>query len=261
MDIGTGLAVFGSAKIVERLFGPTADYIGEGMKDWTARRCDNLRRIVATALRRLGQGIDKPGAIPPKALQLLLTEGSYFETDLGVEYYDGVLASSRTPSGFDDRGAAFMQLLARLTNYQLRAHYIFYWVTRQLFLGSDKHLAGMDRPAMEAFIDHATFRPAMGFRVAEMEEAESLYQHIMFGLAREDLIGEFEYGQRGLMVAKDPRQEGGIRFVPSVLGAQLFLWAHGHPRIPADEILSVDREFKLLEGVDLGEKGWSAVND
>ncbi len=38
MDLGTGLALLGSAKLLEKLLGPTADYVGEGAKTWAQRR-------------------------------------------------------------------------------------------------------------------------------------------------------------------------------------------------------------------------------
>jgi len=35
MEVGTGLALLGSAHLVVKLLGPTADYIGSGIKTWT----------------------------------------------------------------------------------------------------------------------------------------------------------------------------------------------------------------------------------
>ena len=45
----------------------------------------------------------------------------------------GVLASSRTESGRDDRGVTFLRLLQDLSVYQIRFHYIVYMTVKRLF--------------------------------------------------------------------------------------------------------------------------------
>ncbi len=52
MDIVTGLALFGSAKLVGKILGPTAEYIGEGIKNWTEKRTNNVKNIFAIAQKK-----------------------------------------------------------------------------------------------------------------------------------------------------------------------------------------------------------------
>jgi hypothetical protein len=56
MEIGTGLTVLGSAKLLEKLLGPTAEYIGDGIRKWTENRTANVRRIIDIAVKKLGRG-------------------------------------------------------------------------------------------------------------------------------------------------------------------------------------------------------------
>ncbi len=79
MDPATGLTILGSAvggaKLVEKLLGPTADYVGTGLKNWAEKRVTNASRIFEKAAEKLGSRIDEPGAVPPRVLKEILDEG------------------------------------------------------------------------------------------------------------------------------------------------------------------------------------------
>jgi hypothetical protein len=49
MEPATGLTILGtavgSAKVIEKMLGPTADYLGTGLKDWTEKAGRNVGRI------------------------------------------------------------------------------------------------------------------------------------------------------------------------------------------------------------------------
>src|SRR6266567_7917518 len=122
MEPATGLTILGtavgSAKIVEKLLGPTAEYLGDGLKSWTEKRVENTKRIFQHATKLLGDRIETAGGVPPKVLKGILDEGSFCDDELSAEYFGGVLASSRSGVSRDDRGAAFIALLGRLTTYE-----------------------------------------------------------------------------------------------------------------------------------------------
>src|SRR5262245_36922667 len=125
MDIGTGLSIVGSAKLLEKLLGPTAEYIGEGVKSWTERRVANVDRILHKAATKLGGKIDQPGIVPARVVCGILDKGSFCEDELCAEYFGGVLASSKSGSPRDDRGASYAALLGRLSTYQIRRIIVF----------------------------------------------------------------------------------------------------------------------------------------
>jgi hypothetical protein len=86
MGAGTGLtilgAALGSAKLAEKLLGPTADYLGQGLKHWTEKRVTNIQNIFRIAANRLGEDLDKEDAVPPRVLKGILDEGSFCDDPL-----------------------------------------------------------------------------------------------------------------------------------------------------------------------------------
>ena len=54
--------------------------------------------------------------------------------------------------------------------------------------------------------------------------------------------------------------EGGIVYAPMAFGAELFLWAHGHPELSANDITSTDIEFAAAVEVQAPE-GCVRVSD
>jgi len=80
---------------IQKLLGPTADYLGEGLKDFTQKRVEAIGQIFRKAEQRLGQQLESSGEVPPKVLKSILDEGSYCNNPLAIEYFGGILATSR----------------------------------------------------------------------------------------------------------------------------------------------------------------------
>ncbi len=176
VDPGTGLTVLGTAlgskDLVAKILGPTAEYLGAGMRDWTERRVKNLGRVFENAKERLGDKIDSPGAVPPKVLKGILEAAPFCDDELGAEYFGGVLASSRSEVGRDDRGAAFLALIERLSTYQIRSHYFFYTVIRVLYEGLTENLSVNEgRSRLKTFVPLEAYRFAMEFGDKETSRA------------------------------------------------------------------------------------------
>ena len=76
---------------------------------------------------------------------------------------------------------------------------------------------------------------------------------VLIGLIRETLIdsnilaGDIENVKR---VYKEAT-EGGIIFVPSIAGFELYMWSHGYSHIDIDKFLSLDYESELDNYVTL----------
>ena len=259
MDTNTGLVILGtaigSAKIVEKILGPTAEYVGDGLKNWTEKRVENIARIFNKAHKKLGNRIDLPGAVPPKVLKHILDEGSFAEDELAAEYFGGVLASSRTGIARDDRGAAFVDLVGRLTSYQLRSHYIFYTIFKNLFNGTNFTVTSDDMISkLQIYIPRTVYEEGMDFTSDEV--VDNIVFHALFGLSKEQLIAEdFAAGNVDLMKkAFRSATEPGIVVSPSPLGAELFLWAHGlgttHPSkfLLSDVLIEADSDISIPDG-------------
>jgi hypothetical protein len=246
---------------IQKLLGPTADYLGQGLRDLTQRRIETIGKIFSNAEVKLGDKVDTPGEVPPKVLKAVLDEGSFSNNDLAIEYLGGILASSRTEQGRDDRGARIAKTVDSLSNYQLRGHYLVYSTIRTLFKGAGLSMNMNDRPKMQIFIPFSGFFAAMDFSQAEMDQIASLISHIFFGLHGDNLLeGHFQYGDKENMTNLfAAAQEGGIVCQPSALGAEIFLWAFGQ----ADKVLSFmfSPEFNpLVSGFSETMQGACATN-
>lgn len=253
MDVGTGLALLGTAKIIEKILGPTAAYIGDGLKDWTKNRVLNVQKIFKAAEKKLGNRIEKDGRVPPRVLAKILQEGSFCDDELASDYFGGVLASSRSDVDRDDRGATFAALLSRLSSYQIRSHYLFYSIFKSVFDGSGFALSPIERPQMEVFIPHPVYAQGMDFIEEEKSRVHTILDHVLHGLSQEELIrSHFWHADKDHIGAKfTDAVEGGIGTSPSVLGAHLFLWAHGRSDLDIREFLRQENEFPTVKGIEI----------
>jgi hypothetical protein len=170
-----------------KLLGPTAEYLGDGLREFTKRRAENINRIFQKASEKLGSRIDTPGEVPPRVLKVVLNEGSFCDDELAAEYIGGVLASSRTEQGRDDRGARIAKILDGLSTYQILAHYLVYATVKQTFETAKLSLNMDDRPKMKIFLPLNSFLLSMEFNEGERQQTSQLLTHIFFGLAAEDL--------------------------------------------------------------------------
>jgi hypothetical protein len=215
---------------IQKLLGPTADYLGQGLRDFTQRRAETIGKVFQNAESKLGEKLEHPGEVPPKVLKAVMDEGSFSNDSLAVEYLGGILASSRTDSGRDDRGARIAKTMDGLSTYQLRTHYLIYSTIRALFAGKGLTISLEGRAKMRIFIPLSSYVSAMDFSGAELPQINSLLSHIFFGLHGDNLIeSDFQYGPKESMVKLfSGAIESGIVCQPSALGAELFLWAFGH---------------------------------
>jgi len=228
--VGLGaVAAYLSKDGIQKLLGPTADYLGQGLRDFTQKRAQTIGLIFQSAELKLGVKLDAPGEVPPKVLKAVLDEGSFSNDPLAVEYLGGVLASSRTEHGRDDRGARIAKVVDNLSTYQLRTHYLVYATIRKLFANSGLPLNMEGRPKMQIFIPYSNYFTAMDFSESELLNLNPLLNHIFFGLHGDNLLeGQWQYGNKEHIIKLHPSAlEGGIVCGPSALGVELFLWAFG----------------------------------
>ncbi len=238
---------------LEKLLGPTADYMGTGLRDFTQKRSEAIGKIFQSAYKKLGSKVDQPGEVPPKVLKSILNEGSFSTDPLAVEYFGGILASARTEHGRDDRSARIAKTVDGLSTYQLRAHYLIYSTIRKVFLNSKLPFNMEGRPKMQLFISIADFIEAMEFDQTELNQFSPMMSHIFFGLHADNLIeGQWQYGSKESMIKIFPKASSdGIIFQPSALGAELFLSAFGHADKPLEFIFDSTLSISL-EGISEG---------
>lgn len=197
----------------------------------------------------MGDRLDDGSSVPPKVLKQIIDNGSFATDELEIEYLAGVLVSSRTPEERDNRGASAAKTIDSLSNYQIRTHFILYSALRELFSGQGIMPDQVDRPKMKAFLDMNEFAAAMELTIAEVEKFWVLLSHVLFGLHKEGLIDNFQYGQKEhLQAAFAAAPSAGLTFIPSVGGIELYLWAFGQG--DKDSSFFVSPDFQpFIEGL------------
>ena len=225
---------------IAKLLGPTADYLGEGLRNLTKRRVDSIGKIFSNASTKLGDRLEMPGQVPPRVLKTVVNEGSYYEDPVALNYFGGVLASSRTEQGRDDRGARIAKVIDNLSTYQIRTHYLLYSTIASIFSRSGNQFGlSRNRAKMQVFLPFDGYATSMMFTEQEWGNPQVL-SHIWHGLHADGLIeSQWQYGNRkSLEKIFQGVPESGIISQPSSLGAELFLWAFGYGDKPINHILS-----------------------
>lgn len=262
MDIGTGLVLAGSAAaskdLVVKLLGPTTDYLGEGMKDFTQKRINNINHIFSIAVNKLGPKIEAEGTVSPSVLKGILTEGSFSDDILVQDYFGGVLASSRIETSKDDRGKYFISLISRLSNYQLRTHYILYHCFKNVLEGKNynpnKKWIKLREPCegCKCGIVLEEYVKAMEFGE---ENIQVLLSNLLSGLNKEGLIGDYDFRLAGessnSFKLKCEEGEEFMCLKPSYLGIELFLWAYAKNDINIDDFLNTKYNFENHNKISL----------
>lgn len=213
---------------IEKLLGPTTSYLGEALRDIAKKRIENIGKIFQAGTNKLGGKENSNGQVPPKLLNTILNDASYNEDELTIEYFGGILASSKSETGRDDRGASIAKLVDNLSTYQIRAHYIIYKTLIQAYPGTKSVSDDNARSQLLIFIPWANFENAMEFSDEELREKNNMYAHIFFGLNQQGLIESFEYGEsENLKRFMSNITTGGIFCRPSVKGIELLAWGLG----------------------------------
>ncbi len=262
---GTGILC--SREILLKVFGPTADLIGDGLKTFSGRALKNMGNIIRITILKMKEKVDTSGEIPPKVIRGFLIKGPFIEDEIAAEYFGGVLASSKSENTRDDRGAVCINLLSTLSSYQIRTHYILYSLLRENFLIYRNVVGpGVNRDIMYIYMPTESYYNAMdlGSEFSNDDQKLSILAHSMNGMKRINLVEIFKYGEKDIFVQQDmmykfreyPIDEKqlsphGITFEPSPFGMELFLWAHGLGHIPHQQFLNNNLDISRLKGINL----------
>lgn len=220
-----------AAPLLNKLLGPTADYLGGGMKAIAEKAAGNVNAVLNKSLRRLGDGVDDPGGVPPKVLKSVWDEAQLAEDELTQDYLAGVLASSRSENGRDDRAAAHARLVGDLSTYALRTHYLLYAGAQRLYVGRDEDEARLGRFSLGwLFVDFDQYRAGMAFSERERAEFYPILNDTMHTLLGRGLVEDFSFGDSEHLrtrVAAEFPADGGLVFMLSQFGVLLLAVACG----------------------------------
>ena len=249
MGIETGLIALGTAigakDLIVKMFGPTAEYFGKEFAEFNQKRLENLRNIFKKTEKKLGEQINKPEIIPPVVLKEIIDNGSLYDENIFTEYYSGVLASSRTEEGKDDRGKTFSQTIHRLSSYQLRAHYILYSLFKEKYDGLVNCSLLTTMENMRIGMNSSDFNKSLGLTYKDDKNSYVIISHILSGLQREFLINP----NWSIVTTNNSSYKFSVS--PEINGYELFLWAQGKGSLPPSSFTSTDFNFIKIDGIIL----------
>ena len=237
-----------------KLLGPVSEEIGKYLQERiVAMRHKSAEQIVQNAAAKLGDKLASPGAVPLRVVKEVINGGSYNDNPIAIEYYGGVLASSRTEDVQDDRGAIIAKSIERLSIYEIRTHYLIYATIHQLFLGSKKSLLVYEhRDNMLISINFAEYDIAMGFENVDKEKRNAIMSASLFGLYKEGFLENINFGDTETLRKETGHvYPPGIIIQPSFHGAELFLYAFGMGDVHVGDFLQTDIKYDI-EGIPKG---------
>jgi len=242
--IGTGLAILGSKDILNRMLGPTAEYIGDEAKTLVEKANVNLGEIFRKAAKKLGPKMDESGAVNARVFKQVWQEGAFIEDALAAEYFGGLLAAARSPDGKDDRALSLISTVRDLSVFDLRLHFLLYTLVRQLFLGREFSVAVQeDRVRAGICVPFRVYVKAMG--ITNEPSAMELLAHSLITLTKHELVDHrFAMGTADKLTPFcREASETGIVMIPSFFGAELFFFAHGYGEQRLDQFLNPELDF------------------
>lgn len=225
---GAGLAVLGSKDLLVKLLGPSADYLGGEIAGFVQKCNVNLDSVFVRATKKLGGRIDEKGSVCPRVLRYILDDGRFCEDEVAAEYYGGMLAGSREPTGKDDRCLPFLSKVREMSVLQIRLHFVFYYEILRLHRDKKPNLGLVDECNKAGLLlPHQFMIPIFpANRVAD--SYWDMMTHSVVGLSSQGLITTYAYGDADTLNRQFPgADKDGVYMAPNFMGAELFLWALG----------------------------------
>ena len=243
----TGTSVAYAAK---QLFGPSLKMYGEQLRDWQKSRQKRFTEIVKIAGRKLD---DKGGVVTERVVLKIMEEGTLSDDALLLNYYGGVLASSRSKVARDDRGAYWSNLVSSLSAYQARLHYLIYSTLAELLQQKEVFSLGLDKNRQEKcqlYLDLPALLTGMEF--SGDEDVIALTRHSITGLIAKELLDNYWHRGTGDYLANETGKNipaDGIIITPSLLGFELFMWVIGKGQEPPENIFQANFSYEKISSV------------
>lgn len=280
-DVVDFFARYGLVKALDGLAGKAITAWFEAFSNGGKERLENLVSILDKRSKKAEQqGKEVRNNAPSRIAERIMNEGSYCTQAVMQEYYAGVLLSSQDEDVVDDEGIFYLSAIHRLSSIQLKAHYIFYQIIKELHnnRGPAISLISTEPNSLAGltYIRASSLMKALygansvdeyntGFQ-EQMNQYHALTEHILQGLRKENLIKAF-------FIAAESEDEAELTspfvptgsynrwsrehcrwhffFAPSMEGLQLFQWGQGYGKQPVNELLKETTVCRRIEGIQL----------
>jgi hypothetical protein len=232
-----------------KVLGPPAEALGEHFRSRIELWSENelARRVLQRAARKIDTS--KTGAVPPRVAAGTFAQAQWTDDEMVAEYLSGVLASSRTADGGDDRGVSWNAMVERLSSDALRLHYMIYSALRAQMRGHDARdlSTWVGRPMVFTYVDLVQLDVHTEFG-GQSDWINRLIS-AAYTLERERLIAQLTHGDATHLTGFPYRQydlpKVGDMLIaePTVVGCSLYMEAHGHGQRWAGDLGDVDLVF------------------
>jgi hypothetical protein len=228
----------------KRLLGPSLDLMGDGIKMGLVNRRSNIHKVAERADAKTNS--QRPGAIPPRVASDVFDQAQWADDEFVAEYLSGVLASSRSEDGRDDRGIVWTSMVGRLSSDALRLHYSIYSCLRAKLLGENTEVIS-SWTQKHLVLNYYDLLPGLEFEFGQVGIRRLL--DAAYVLQREGLVSGMTHGGAdhftGQPFARYVLPDIGDIFMTAttVEGCNLFLYGHGHGGSWANAIADEELEF------------------
>lgn len=230
--------------VYKRLLGPSLDLMGEGIKTGLLNRRSNIHKVAERAdAKTSARG---PGAIPPRVAADVFDKAQWADDEFVAEYLSGVLASSRSEDGRDDRGIVWTSLVGRLSSDSLRLHFAIYSALRAKLRGQDGDFMAQWTQKHLVF-NYYDLLPGLEFGIGQVGIGRLL--DAAYVLEREGLVSGMTHGSAEHFTGQPFRSYSLPNFgdifmtATSIQGCSLFLYGHGRGASWAGAIADQDVDF------------------
>lgn len=200
---------------IKKLLGPTLDEMGTDLQLLYKIGKD---KIIVAALRKLLSPEDNYEA-NLRVTRDVFWNGSFTDESICAEYFGGILASSRSIDGKDDRGIYYADIIKSLSSQQLLFHYTIYFAFNKLLLNMS---AEKERPNAGFGTDLQQYE--IWFATQELDVLGISAEKDLIALGNKDLIhSSYEENEFKLENGQNIRY---TKVKPSTLGIQLYAVAH-----------------------------------
>ncbi len=174
-----------------------------------------LKKIAVNAIKK-----NPDSGIANKRVAIeVLRSGGFSESEISVEYFGGVLASSKTKTGKDDGGIYYANIIKSLSSKQLHLHYIIYNSIQKMFFNDPEKYGKLEMGKESEVVKGEIFFSSIELDLKmKLELDVNIFALIQAGLLHTD-FEVLEKEIEGKMVRY-------MKVSPRILGIQLYAISH-----------------------------------
>lgn len=222
-------------ELLLKLLGPSFEYVGNipprvaefGLNKIKEIEIKNLANVFKKAERKMETNGTVNLETNLRVVREVVQQGIYAQDEVMIEYFAGILASSKTENGTDDTCIPYLQTIKTLTSFDLKLHCFLYKTIFNMYSKDNFRLAQNEhRSLMKTHIGVENFINNMKITIKDFDYIlESIFR-----LAQNGLIeNEWNFGndKNVLQKLESNIKMPGLTFKPTALGAKMFMSAYG----------------------------------